>query len=38
VWNFSKYLVGADGFLVKRWSTKVGPEDRDVIQAIETAL
>jgi glutathione peroxidase len=24
-WNFGKYLVGADGRLVKRWATKVEP-------------
>ena len=38
VWNFSKYLVGADGKLVKRWATKTKPDDPDVIAAIEQAL
>jgi glutathione peroxidase len=37
-WNFGKYLVGADGRLVKRWATKVAPDDPDVIAAIEAAL
>jgi hypothetical protein len=27
VWNFTKYLVGADGKLIARWPTKVTPED-----------
>ena len=38
VWNFSKYLVDADGKLVKRWATKVTPEDPDVVGAIEAQL
>jgi glutathione peroxidase len=38
VWNFSKYLVGADGKLIKRWATKVTPEDPAVVAAIESAL
>jgi glutathione peroxidase len=38
VWNFSKYLVGADGRLIERWATKVEPEDPDVVAAIEAAL
>ena len=38
VWNFTKYLVGADGELIARWPTKVKPEDPKVIEAIERAL
>jgi glutathione peroxidase len=38
VWNFSKYLVGADGKLIKRWATKVTPDDPDIAAAIESAL
>jgi glutathione peroxidase len=38
VWNFSKYLVGADGRLIARWPTKVTPEDPEVTKAIESAL
>ena len=38
VWNFSKYLVGADGKLIARWPTKVTPEDPEVTGAIEAAL
>jgi len=37
-WNFSKYLVGGDGVLIRRWSTKVRPDDPDVIAAVEAAL
>ena len=38
VWNFPKYLVDADGHLVKRWSTKVTPTDPDVVATIEANL
>jgi glutathione peroxidase len=37
-WNFTKYLVSADGRLIRRWSTKVVPEDPSIIDAIEAAL
>ena len=37
-WNFTKYLVGADGRLVARFGTKVVPEDPKIVSAIETAL
>jgi glutathione peroxidase len=37
-WNFTKYLVGADGRLVARWSTKTRPEDPRIVAAIEAAL
>jgi glutathione peroxidase len=37
-WNFTKYLVGADGKLIQRFGTKVTPEDPAVIAAIESAL
>jgi glutathione peroxidase-family protein len=38
VWNFTKYLVGADGRLIARWPTKVTPEDPKIVAAIESAL
>jgi glutathione peroxidase len=38
VWNFTKYLVGADGKLIARWATKVKPDDPKIIAAIESAL
>ncbi len=37
-WNFTKYLVGSDGRLIHRWSTKVSPEDPKIVAAIEAAL
>ncbi len=37
-WNFTKYLVGSDGRLIHRWSTKVNPEDAKIVAAIEAAL
>ncbi|MGH2891006.1 MAG: glutathione peroxidase [Solirubrobacteraceae bacterium] len=37
-WNFTKYLVGADGRLIERFATKVNPEDQRVVSAIEAAL
>jgi len=38
VWNFTKYLIGADGHLLARWPTKVTPEDPKIIAALEAAL
>jgi glutathione peroxidase len=38
VWNFTKYLIGADGKLIARWATKVKPEDPEIVAAIEAAL
>jgi glutathione peroxidase len=37
-WNFTKYLVGADGKLIARFPTKVTPEDPEIVEAIEGAL
>jgi glutathione peroxidase len=37
-WNFTKYLVGGDGKLIRRWSTRVKPEDPEIMSAIEAAL
>jgi glutathione peroxidase-family protein len=37
-WNFTKYVVGADGKLIARWSSKVKPEDPQIVEAIEAAL
>lgn len=37
-WNFNKFLVGKDGKIINRFSTKDKPEDEKVIQAIEQAL
>jgi glutathione peroxidase len=37
-WNFTKYLIGADGQLAGHWDTRVGPEDPAIVGAIEAAL
>ena len=37
-WNFEKFLVGQDGKLVRRFATKVKPDDATVVAAIEEAL
>jgi glutathione peroxidase len=38
VWNFGKYLVGADGHLLAYWKSQVKPEDPKITAAIEGAL
>jgi glutathione peroxidase len=37
-WTFSKYLVGPDGRLLTRWSTRVTPTSRAIRAAVESAL
>jgi glutathione peroxidase len=37
-WNFEKFLVGRDGHVVKRFRSKVVPEDPTLIEAIEKLL
>lgn len=37
-WNFEKFVVSADGKTVKRFRTKVVPEDAGLVAAIEAAL
>jgi glutathione peroxidase len=37
-WNFTKYLVGADGRLLAHWGSTVRPEDEKITSAIERAL
>jgi glutathione peroxidase len=37
-WNFTKYLIGADGRLIGRWSPRTTPESPEIVAAIETAL
>jgi glutathione peroxidase len=37
-WNFSKFLVGRDGTILKRFESKVTPDSPEVTQAIEAAL
>lgn len=37
-WNFEKFLVGRDGRVVRRFRSKVEPEDPKVVAAIEALL
>jgi len=37
-WNFEKFLVGRDGRVVRRFRSKVVPEDPTVVDAIEALL
>ena len=37
-WNFTKYLVGADGRLLGHWGSTIRPEDDKITGAIERAL
>jgi glutathione peroxidase len=37
-WNFEKFLVDKDGRVVRRFRSKVVPEDPTVIEAIESLL
>ncbi|GMV30664.1 MAG: hypothetical protein AMXMBFR59_27890 [Rhodanobacteraceae bacterium] len=37
-WNFYKYLVGRDGKVIADFSSKVKPDDADLIAAIEKAI
>ena len=37
-WNFEKFLVGKDGRVVRRFRTRVVPEDPKIAQAIEALL
>jgi glutathione peroxidase len=37
-WNFNKYLVKADGTVVKHFDSKVTPESAELTQAIESVL
>jgi glutathione peroxidase len=37
-WNFEKFLIGRDGRVVRRWRSKVVPEDPRIVEAIEQLL
>jgi glutathione peroxidase len=37
-WNFEKFLVGREGRVVRRFRPKVVPEDKSVVEAIESLL
>ncbi len=38
MWNFTKYLVGADGRLIDHWGPMIRPDGEKIIAAIERAL
>jgi glutathione peroxidase len=37
-WNFNKFLIGRDGRILNRFGSRVAPDDRELIAAIENAL
>jgi glutathione peroxidase len=37
-WNFFKYLIGADGKLIKAYPSRIEPESEELVAAIESAL
>ena len=37
-WNFEKFLIGKDGKLLRRFATRVQPDDSSVTEAIEAAI
>jgi glutathione peroxidase len=37
-WNFTKFLIGKDGQIIKRFESKVTPDSPEVTAAIEAAL
>ena len=37
-WNFTKYLVGRDGKVIKRFDSKVTPDAPELATAVEAAL
>lgn len=37
-WNFTKFLIGKDGQILKRFESKVTPDSPEVMAAIEAAL
>jgi glutathione peroxidase len=37
-WNFTKFLIGKDGHILKRFDSKTKPDSPEVVAAIEAAL
>ena len=37
-WNFTKYLIGKDGKVIKRFGPSTEPESKEITAAIEAAL
>jgi len=37
-WNFTKFLIGRDGKILKRFDSKVTPDSAELVQGVEQAL
>ncbi len=37
-WNFTKFVIGRDGKILKRFESRTTPDSPDMIQAIESAI
>ena len=37
-WNFHKYLIGRDGEVIREFSPRTKPENKELVAAIEAAL
>ena len=37
-WNFEKFLIGRDGSVIGRYSSKTKPDNAELVKAIETEL
>lgn len=37
-WNFTKFLIGRDGKILRRFDSDVEPESREMVKAVEAAL
>ncbi|MFK7735799.1 MAG: glutathione peroxidase [Pirellulaceae bacterium] len=37
-WNFEKFLIGKDGKVIARFGSGTGPDDKELIAAIESAI
>jgi glutathione peroxidase len=37
-WNFTKFLIGRDGIILKRFDSKTTPDSPEATAAIEAAL
>jgi glutathione peroxidase len=37
-WNFEKFLISREGTLLQRYSSKIAPDDEDLVRAVEQAL
>lgn len=37
-WNFNKFLIGRDGRVAARFGSRTGPDDAELVKAVEAAL